>query len=238
MLKILLLCFMVLVTGCVFDTENYAPVIEISTLEPIPKSGVHRVAYQETLYSIAWMYGLDYRDIAARNHLLPPYSVHEDQLIYLPYKRKPISRSKEKSTPKVATVKNTAVKEQEPTQSVAKWLPPANGPVIQRFSAQNKGINIGGALHDPIFASAKGKVVYSGNGLRGYGNLIIIKHNSTYLTAYAHNNQVFVQDGDWVQAGQKIAEMGNTGTTKVMLHFEIRRNGQPVNPAIYLASKK
>lgn len=239
MKKIIFFCLTLFLTGCAFNTENYAPVIEISTLEPIPKSGVHRVAYQETLYSIAWMYGLDYREIAKRNNLLPPYSVHEEQLIYLPQKKTHISVPKtvvKKETPGLSP-KIVVKEEKEPRAPVARWLPPARGPIIGKFSSLNKGINIGGALGDPIFASASGKIVYSGSGLRGYGNLIIIKHNSTYLTAYAHNKRVFVHDGDWVNAGQKIAEMGDTGTTHVMLHFEIRRNGQPVNPAIYLASK-
>ena len=80
-------------------------------------------------------------------------------------------------------------------------------------------------------------MVYSGNGLRGYGNLIIIKHNSTFLTAYAHNSRILVKNGAWVSAGQQIAEMGNTGTKQTMLHFEIRRHGQPINPLIYLSKK-
>ncbi len=98
----------------------------------------------------------------------------------------------------------------------------------------NKGINIGGRLGAPIYAAAAGQVVYSNHGLRGYGNLIIIKHNSSFLTAYAHNSVVLVKEGDWVQGGQRIAEMGSTGAVRTMLHFEIRRNGKPVNPLSYL----
>ena len=117
------------------------------------------------------------------------------------------------------------------------WQWPARGTVISQFSSLNKGINIKGERGDPIFATAAGKVVYSGNGLRGYGNLIIIKHNSTFLTAYAHNSRILVKNGAWVSAGQQIAEMGNTGTKQTMLHFEIRRHGQPINPLIYLSKK-
>jgi lipoprotein NlpD len=241
-----LLFWLIILTGCVY-TETYAPVVEISTIEPIPKSGKHIVAYQETIYSIAWIYGLDYRDIAKRNHLLPPYSVHEDQVIYLPPKKTATNNAPIIEKPRDKNITPVKVKQPsiepviknnfEPRAPVNQWLAPANGSVISKYGVQNKGINIAGKIGDPIFATAAGKVVYSGKGLRGYGNLIIIKHNSTYLSAYAHNNQVFVHDGDIVTAGQKIAEMGNSGTTRVMLHFEIRRNGDPVNPAIYLQGK-
>jgi lipoprotein NlpD len=95
-------------------------------------------------------------------------------------------------------------------------------------------MNIVGNAGDPIYAAAGGKVVYSGNGLRGYGNLIIIKHNSQFLTAYAHNQKNLVSEGQQVNAGQVIAEMGKTGSRRIMLHFEIRREGLPVNPADYL----
>jgi lipoprotein NlpD len=108
--------------------------------------------------------------------------------------------------------------------------------VINRFTDSNKGIDIGGKTGQPVFASAKGKVVYSGAGLRGYGKLIIIKHNKTYLTAYAHNSQLLVKEGQAVNKGQKIAEMGNTDADQVKLHFEIRRFGKPVDPQKHLGN--
>ncbi|WP_322057691.1 peptidoglycan DD-metalloendopeptidase family protein [Paraburkholderia sp. J63] len=112
---------------------------------------------------------------------------------------------------------------------------PVRGPVLNSFDdSKNKGINIGGAAGDPIKAAADGRVVYAGNGLRGYGNLIIIKHNATFLTAYAHNRALMVKEGDAVTKGQKIAEMGNTDSDRVMLHFEVRREGKPVDPLKYL----
>jgi len=112
---------------------------------------------------------------------------------------------------------------------------PVRGPVLNSFDdSKNKGINIGGAAGDPIKAAADGRVVYAGNGLRGYGNLIIIKHNATFLTAYAHNRALMVKEGDAVTKGQKIAEMGNTDSDRVMLHFEVRRDGKPVDPLKYL----
>jgi lipoprotein NlpD len=112
---------------------------------------------------------------------------------------------------------------------------PARGPILGTFNeASNKGLNIGGAPGDPVNASADGRVVYSGNGLRGYGNLIIIKHDATFLTAYAHNRALMVKEGDAVTKGQKIAEMGNSDSDRVMLHFEVRRQGKPVDPLKYL----
>ncbi|HEY0664986.1 MAG TPA: peptidoglycan DD-metalloendopeptidase family protein [Gallionella sp.] len=116
------------------------------------------------------------------------------------------------------------------------WGMPAQGRVIARFSeaANRKGIDIAGKLGQPVLASASGKVVYSGNGLRGYGKLIIIKHNSTFLSAYAHNDQIHVKEGQSVTKGQKIAAMGSTDAEQVKLHFEVRRLGKPVDPAKYL----
>jgi lipoprotein NlpD len=112
---------------------------------------------------------------------------------------------------------------------------PARGPILGTFDeAKNKGVNIGGAAGDSVNASADGRVVYSGNGLRGYGNLIIIKHDATFLTAYAHNRSLMVKEGDAVTKGQKIAEMGNSDSDRVMLHFEVRRQGKPVDPLKYL----
>ena len=116
------------------------------------------------------------------------------------------------------------------------WSLPAQGKVIAQFSeaTNRKGIDIAGKFGQPVLASAPGKVVYSGSGLRGYGKLIIIKHNKTYLSAYAHNDKVLVKEGQSVTRGQKIAEMGKTDTDQVKLHFEVRRFGKPVDPAKYL----
>ena len=103
--------------------------------------------------------------------------------------------------------------------------------------AKNKGLDIAGRAGDAVIASADGRVVYAGAGLRGYGNLIILKHNNTFLTAYAHNQTLLVKEDQTVKKGQKIAEMGNSDSDKVKLHFEIRRQGKPVDPAKYLPPK-
>lgn len=112
---------------------------------------------------------------------------------------------------------------------------PASGAVISGFDeVKNKGVDIGGAAGDPVLAAADGRVVYVGSSLRGYGNLIILKHNNTYLTAYAHNQALLVKEDQTVRKGQKIAEMGNSDADRIKLHFEVRRQGKPVDPAKYL----
>jgi len=118
------------------------------------------------------------------------------------------------------------------------WLWPATGPVATPFDEQkSKGLAIAGKAGDPVYAAADGRVVYAGSGLRGYGNLVILKHNNTYLTAYAHNRALLVKEDQSVQKGQKIAEMGNSDADRVKLHFEIRRQGKPVDPARYLPTR-
>ncbi len=115
---------------------------------------------------------------------------------------------------------------------------PASGPTIAGFDeAKNKGLGIAGKAGDPVLAAADGRVVYAGAGLRGYGNLIILKHNNTFLTAYAHNQTLLVKEDQNVKKGQKIAEMGSTDADRVKLHFEIRRAGKPVDPARYLPAR-
>lgn len=115
------------------------------------------------------------------------------------------------------------------------WVWPVNGPVLAGFDeVKNKGLDLGGKAGEPVLAAADGRVVYVGAGLRGYGNLIILKHNSTYLTAYAHNQTLLVKEDQSVRKGQKIAEMGSSDADRVKLHFEVRRQGKPVDPVKYL----
>lgn len=114
------------------------------------------------------------------------------------------------------------------------WAWPAPGKVLNSFTEAGKGIDIAGEMGQPVLAAAPGKVVYSGSGLRGYGKLVIIKHNKTYLSAYAHNSQILVKEGQEISKGQKIAEIGNSDADRVKLHFEIRKQGKPVDPGKYL----
>ena len=118
------------------------------------------------------------------------------------------------------------------------WIWPANGPLLQGFGQSgNKGIDLAGKAGDPVLAAAEGRVVYAGAGLPGYGELVIVKHNATFLSAYAHNRKILVKEGQSVTRGQKIAEMGSTGTDTVKLHFEIRRQGNPIDPMPLLPKK-
>ncbi len=146
--------------------------------------------------------------------------------------------AKVESIPKPEAKPDTATDDSadDGEEAALEWGLPTQGKLIGQFSesANRKGIDIAGKLGQPVLASAPGKVVYSGSGLRGYGKLIIIKHNKTYLSAYAHNDKVLVKEGQSVTRGQKIAEMGNTDASQVELHFEVRRFGKPVDPAKYL----
>ncbi|MDD2741822.1 MAG: peptidoglycan DD-metalloendopeptidase family protein [Rhodocyclaceae bacterium] len=118
------------------------------------------------------------------------------------------------------------------------WAWPSSGKVAGTYSeAGNKGLDIAGKLGDPVLAAADGKVVYAGAGLRGYGELVIVKHNATYLSAYAHNRKILVKEKDMVTKGQKIAEMGNSDSDSVKLHFEIRKQGKPIDPMPYLPKR-
>jgi lipoprotein NlpD len=140
-----------------------------------------------------------------------------------------------KADPK-ADSKNTAPA--APSEELA-FMWPANGPLLNGFDeAKNKGLDIGGKAGDPVMAAADGQVVYAGSGLRGYGNLLILKHNSTFLTAYAHNQSLLVKEDQKVKKGQKIAEMGNSDSNSgVKLHFEIRRQGKPIDPSKFLPAR-
>lgn len=122
-----------------------------------------------------------------------------------------------------------------PGAAAGTFLWPAAGAVTSHFNGStNKGIDIGGRLGEPVIAAAKGRVVFAGNGLRGYGNLVMIQHDATYMTAYAHNSKLLVRENQQVQAGQKIAEMGSSDASAVALHFELRRAGAAVDPIPYL----
>ncbi len=149
---------------------------------------------------------------------------------------KPVEKTVEKTPEKTAekpAEKPAAAADDEAVD----WGWPTSGKVISNFTENGKGLDIGGEQGQAVLASAPGKVVYSGSGLRGYGKLVIIKHNKTYLTAYAHNQQILVKEGQEVTKGQKIAEMGNSDADRVKLHFEVRKLGKPVDPEKYLTAR-
>ena len=219
-------------------------------------SGQYVVQRGDTLYSIAFRFGWDWKTLAARNGIPAPYVIRSGQIIRFgsssavaqTRSSAPVTRSAP-AVPVITQVQAPAkpIQNQAPARpvavvttpppSTAGWGWPAKGAVIGRFSSNgslNKGIDIAGELGEPVFAASDGAVVYAGSGLRGYGELIIIKHSDTYVSAYGHNRRLLVREGQQVKAGQSIAEMGSTGADRVKLHFEIRRQGKPVDPLQYL----
>jgi lipoprotein NlpD len=213
----------------------------------------------DTLFSIAWRYGLDYRWVAVNNRIPAPYTIYPGQKIYLgqkpppPAKKvatstsaaRPASSTSSKSSGTTTTAAKTTsstVKPSAPAASkasgsaatnkaITRWRWPSSGRVTRAYSSTvHKGIDIDGKRGDAISAVAAGKVVYAGTGIVGYGELLIVKHNEVYLSAYGHNDRLLVSEGDRVKAGQKIAEKGSSGTDTVKLHFEIRREGKPIDP--------
>lgn len=222
--------------------------------------GSHVVKEGENLYRIAWRYGRDYRELGDANGIGPPWNIRAGQVLRLDRKGSTRqasaapspSRPKAVAKPSRPPVKNTATRPKSKprgkkpapsgSQVVAnvRWQWPHSGTVIAGFSSSgkvNKGIDIAGQAGDAVKAAAAGSVVYAGNGLLGYGNLIIVNHNEHYLSAYAHNRKILVAEGEVINAGQVIAELGSSGTDKPKLHFEIRKNGNPVDPSRYLPKR-
>ena len=236
-LLITILFFTLLLTGCTRFTPHQT---SNHMIRPVSQN-YHIVQKGDTLYSIAWQSGSDYRKVAAWNNIRWPYRIHPGQRISLKAKitareTKPTRKTK-KTYSKKAPAKYKKKVLASKSGDTVKWSWPTRGKIIGYFSSKEpgkKGVDIAGRVGQSIKAAASGRVVYSGNGLRGYGNLIIIKHNETYFSAYAHNRNNFVKENQKVKLGQKIADMGDTGANKVMLHFEIRRNGRPINPLRYL----
>jgi lipoprotein NlpD len=202
-------------------------------------SGLRVVRTGDTLYSIAFDAGVDYRALARWNNIAPPHVIYPGQRIRLS-RPQPTGAAGVRSKPRAAKKSRTIPPKQSPSSSAGAsargWSWPTNGKVIGRFSNRlgSKGIDIAGRRGQTIRAAAAGRVVYAGSGLRGYGELIIVKHNETFLSAYAHNRKILVKEGTQVSSRQPIAEMGSSGTDRVKLHFEIRRRGQPVDPLQYL----
>ncbi|WP_216638461.1 peptidoglycan DD-metalloendopeptidase family protein [Endozoicomonas arenosclerae] len=235
-----------LLAGCSHDPSS----VQVKELRLPPKvtSGSHIVRDGETLFSIAWLYSRDYKELAAINGIRSPYTIYPGQHVNLTasryVSRSPSSKtSKPSYTPKPSVVKKAPApvyRKPEPSSKALSWHWPAQGKVVQIYSnanGLNKGIDIRGNLGEPVSAAATGEVVYAGSELAGYGKLIIMKHNNSYLSAYAHNKELLVREGDSVKAGQKIAEIGSTGTTEPKLHFEIRHNGKPVDPMRFLPKR-
>ena len=286
-----------LAAGCGGGGVAVAPVQSpIESALPGRDSG-YVVGSGDTLYSIAWRFGIDYRTLAAANSIRDPYTIYpgqrlvvpepgddvapeppaaaaaaqtepgetsvrgagttgEPEVAPLPPPPEPAPASTEspaaapqdapaaapqdapaaappvaKAEPKSAAPASTAAR----TVAGMRWIRPTNGKTVSTFGrGGNKGIDIGGTFEQPIHAAAPGRVVYAGSGLIGYGKLVIVKHDSRLLSAYAHNERLHVGEGDAVSGGEHIADMGRSSKGRVMLHFEIRHNGKPVDPLRYI----
>jgi lipoprotein NlpD len=292
----LLLATVVVLVACKAPPVHHAaPIVErgveIRKTAPVaqPKKSVATSSYVvqkgDTMYSIAFLNGVDYREVAELNNIENPGAIQIGQQLRIPLPTpskvaevKPAAPKavtppgglktypkagkipysptalalaekmqeeggEQKEAAPVAVAKTEPKADTEPAKDAKdadeedlEWSMPSSGKVIAGFSESDnrKGVDIAGKQGQAVVASASGKVVYSGSGLRGYGKLVIIKHNKTFLSAYAHNDQILVKEGQSVSKGQKIAEMGKTDTDQVKLHFEIRKLGKPVDPAQYL----
>ncbi|MFK7734080.1 MAG: peptidoglycan DD-metalloendopeptidase family protein [Pseudomonadales bacterium] len=232
-----------LITAC---SGSAIPVVERDTAsgrpaksvrQAMPASGTHSVRRGETLYSIAWMYGQDFKKLARNNNIPAPYVIHAGERLQL-VSRAAASKTKQRVKP-AAKPKLVATQRES-----AAWRWPTSGRVLSRFGQNSggqlasKGIDIEGVLGQAVYSTRAGKVVYSGNGIRGYGNLLIVKHSAEYLSAYAYNSRLLVKEGQQVKDGQKIAEIGKSGVARqAKLHFEIRKAGKPVNPLSFLPKR-
>lgn len=229
----------------------------------------HVVRRDETLYHIATRNGLDWRDVARRNGIGPPYLIYPGQRIKLAgaaglgsqapaaqpamATRPPapaettarvgaVSPAPVRGTPPAAPRPQVAAPTTTTTNTGAsggslQWQWPADGPILRAFSnsaSTRRGVAIGGQRGDEVRAATDGEVVYAGSGLVGYGRLIILKHDARFISAYGHNEELLVREGDTVRAGQRIASLGDSGADRPMLHFEIRVDGAPVDPTRYL----
>lgn len=264
-MAVLLAMTLLELTGCSSRPINRAPVedrgdakvVQPAPMEskPLPginaanagKPGYYTVKPGDTIMQIGRVSSQNWRDIVRWNSLDSPNQIEVGQVL----------RIAPPEGTAVATPVNPAVAPPKPlppivatpaapsaptspmaTEDDIAWIWPSNGALIAGFDdVKNKGLKIAGKLGDPVVASADGRVVYAGSGLRGYGNLVILKHNETYLTAYAHNQTLLVKEDQTVRKGQRIADMGSSDADKVMLHFEVRRQGKPVDPAKYLPAR-
>ena len=196
----------------------------------------HVVRKGETLFTIAFRYGKDHRDLARWNNLGDGSLIYPGQVIRL---TPPAGGSVAQSTPQRRSTPRRTMPP-APADPSPQWAWPTDGRIVTAFTGQGgtgTGVLIAGRQGQPVRAAAAGRVVYSGGGLIGYGQLIILKHNDTYLSAYGHNASLLVKEGETINKGQRIATMGEGPGQKPRLHFEIRKNGKPVDPQKYLPAR-
>lgn len=259
---LLVMLAILLLAGC----KSWSPDGDSSVYKSsysLTPDGFYRVRKGDTLHAIAFNFGLDWRDIAAWNNIRSPYVIYPDQELKLSGSRRaasksstaktassadrspvPVSKAPSSSPPPAPSRKSpTSVGSETKSSSTADpgaWRWPTEGRLISTFKANDparNGIEIGGKEGQAVKATAGGEVVYSGNGLIGYGELIIIKHSERLLSAYAHNRKRLVAEGDNVRSGERIADMGRNDRNQAVLHFEIRLNGSPRDPLTYLPKR-
>ncbi len=228
---------LLLLTSCSMSGQKVAPVHQAFPSKAA-HGGTHRVGYGETLVTIAWTYGVDHQELAAINHLEPPYHLQPGQRLYVDPEKAAMAKlpsmQRPKAEKKVGSVK-PSFKAVLPKSLAQQWLWPAKGTVSAPFSTNNRGVDIQGSQGDPVFAANDGIVLYAGQHLRGYGKVILIQHSKDLVSAYAHNHQNLVAEGQSVRKGQRIADMGKSESNQVKLHFEIREKGKPIDPKRFFA---
>jgi len=243
-----------MLAACSSASRNGASVVDRNGVaqRPAVTTGQYVVKRGDTLFSIAFRYGWDWKALAAKNNINAPYTIVPGQSIRFDGRAGTVPAGGTTTTVVSSSSGSKTTVTKRPVASASRpvttaplpagpapkgWGWPADGILIGKFSSNgslNKGIDIAGDLGQPVLAASDGTVVYAGSGLRGYGELVIIKHSDTYVSAYGHNRRLLVREGQQVKVGQKIAEMGSTGTDRVKLHFEIRRQGKPVDPLQFL----
>ncbi len=250
------LCFVL--SGCAYQVIHFPDEnvrsgdINNTTVSSVPSSGYHRAILGESLFSIAFSYGVNYREVADLNHISAPYTIYPKQKIWLKKRswqtKAPLSFSQQvvakkpkeaivasdiKLQKKVNIPKKTTYLDTQNSKKVSSWQWPIVGKVIKGFSnngVSNKGIDIKGHKGELVKSVADGTVVYAGDGLIGYGNLVIVKHNDVYISAYAYSEMILAKEGQNVKAGDALSVIGGKGNDDTSLHFEIRRDGQPIDP--------
>ncbi len=195
-------------------------------------AGQYVVQRGDTLYSISRRYNVSVAQLRSLNNISDPSQLEVGQRLRISSSAAAGSTVSAAKAPAATKVSTSAPKASD--ASLVSWAWPIKGNVITGYSSSTRGIDIAGNVGDPVYAAASGTVSYVGNGLRGLGNLILISHGNGFITAYAHNSKLLVKDKQKVSKGDKIAEVGQSDTSSPRLHFEIRRNGQPVNPLSYL----
>ncbi|HBC58363.1 MAG TPA: peptidase M23 [Gammaproteobacteria bacterium] len=247
--KLALSFLLLLLVACASGPPLTEPRPRVAGWNPI----THEVRAGDTLYSIAWWYQVDYREIARWNQLVPPYEIAPGQNlrvksppVFHPDRNRRHASAASKPPPdgRIVSSQQVTAKRQpllHHDAQISTWVWPTEGQLIRQFNLDSggtsKGIDIEGEFGQSVRAVAPGVVVYSGNALKGYGNLVIIKHNQSLLSAYAHNQRVYVSEGEHVDQGAKIAEMGRKNEGQSLLHFEIRKDGDPIDPLSLLPNR-